>query len=113
MGKEQENFVKETIGNNIVSKWVEKKLEDLCRLNGIEIPEEARWEYGIIEEEEPRFGGMILCQREFNDKAVGFNVYTYRGQISAASVFLDLPDKFICVRKERYKKEYYYEIPLK
>ena len=111
MEKEQENFVEVTIRNEKVFKWVNKKLEELCQLHSVAIPDESVWKYGLIEKE----GDIetILCQREFNFDAVGFILVLNKKRIYSTTVFLDLPDKFVFVKKERYKKEYYLEIPVK
>ncbi|OGM09812.1 hypothetical protein A2W13_01360 [Candidatus Woesebacteria bacterium RBG_16_36_11] len=110
MQKEEEIFIRGLVGESKPFKWIKEKIELLSSLEGVNISENAIWKFNTIEIKGDPNQKDIICQKESGDQTIGVVLSFTNNNLIYSTVFLELSNKTIYVRKARNKKEVYYEV---
>ena len=104
MQKEEEIFIRGLVGESKPFKWIKEKIEL------VNISENAIWKFNTIEIKGDPNQKDIICQKESGDQTIGVVLSFTNNNLIYSTVFLELSNKTIYVRKARNKKEVYYEV---
>ena len=97
----------DSIGNTVGYQWVETKLQLLCDELNLEKFKVRSHYFGVRTYKMKNNSEFILGQWEAGEDAVGFVAGYIRSRLRTLSVFADLEDKFVWVRKGRRKEEFH------
>lgn len=95
------------IGTTMGSQWVEERLKRLCEEFNLEKFKKRSHHFETRTYKMTKNSEFILGQWEVGEEAVGFIAGYIHARLRMLSIFADLEDRFVWVRKGRKKEEFH------